>query len=135
MYTTIMKKEDNTSKLQGTKLNDFEPIKEIKELKIIDIKKGDGDVVEKGATIDAHYTGALAKSGVIFQSSIDFGESITFGLDQVIAGWTQGVPGMKVGGKRRLLIPAEMAYGKSSPDPTIPANSDMVFDIELKEIV
>lgn len=95
---------------------------------------GSGEVVNPGATITAHYTGALCKNGIIFQSSHDFGKAITFPLDGVIAGWTQGVPGMKVGGIRRLIIPAEMAYGASSPASNIPANSDLVFDIDLVEI-
>ena len=95
---------------------------------------GTGDVVKHGATITAHYTGALAKDGTIFQSSHDFGDPATFGLNQVIAGWTQGVPGMRVGGIRRLTIPAAQAYGAHSPAPNIPANSDLVFDIELVAI-
>jgi peptidylprolyl isomerase len=106
----------------------------VTELQIIDIKPGDGEVVPEGATITAHYTGALAKDGTIFQSSHDFGDAISFGLNQVIEGWTKGVPGMKVGGTRRLIIPAAMAYGPSSPAPNIPLNSDLVFDIELVKI-
>lgn len=121
-------------KYEGTQLRDFEPIDQVAELQIIDIEEGNGDTVPEGATITAHYTGALCKNGIIFQSSHDFGDPITFGLDQVIAGWTKGVPGMKVGGMRRLIIPAEMAYGASSPAPNIPANSDLVFDIELTDI-
>jgi FKBP-type peptidyl-prolyl cis-trans isomerase len=62
------------------------------------------------------------------------GRPITFPLTGVIKGWQQGVPGMKVGGTRRLLIPSEMAYGAQSPAPNIPANSDLVFDIELVAI-
>jgi FKBP-type peptidyl-prolyl cis-trans isomerase len=58
-----------------------------------------------------------------------------FGLDQVIAGWTQGVPGMKAGGTRRLIIPSEMAYGSARASKDIPPNSDLVFDIDLIEIV
>jgi FKBP-type peptidyl-prolyl cis-trans isomerase len=122
-------------KYEGTKLKDFKPVENVKELEIIDVKVGDGEEVKPGATITAHYTGALCADGTIFQSSHDFGRSITFGLDQVIKGWTHGVPGMKVGGMRRLIIPAEMAYGAASPAPNIPANSDLVFDIELVEIV
>lgn len=121
-------------KYEGTQLRDFEPIDQVAELQIIDIEESNGDTVPEGATITAHYTGALCKNGIIFQSSHDFGDPITFGLDQVIAGWTKGVPGMKVGGMRRLIIPAEMAYGASSPAPNIPANSDLVFDIELVDI-
>ncbi|HRJ91425.1 MAG TPA: FKBP-type peptidyl-prolyl cis-trans isomerase [Candidatus Saccharibacteria bacterium] len=119
---------------EGTKLADFEPREEVKGLEIIDLDVGKGEEVRAGATITAHYTGALCKNGIIFQSSHDFGKAITFPLSGVIAGWTQGVPGMKVGGTRRLIIPAEMAYGSSSPAKNIPANSNLVFDIDLMEI-
>lgn len=120
---------------EGTKLINFEPRSEaVKELETIDIEVGTGAEVQPGATITAHYTGALVKNGIIFQSSLDFGKPATFGLDQVIKGWTVGVPGMKIGGTRRLIIPAEMAYGASSPAKNIPANSDLVFDIDLVAI-
>ena len=119
---------------EGTKLHNFEPREAVTELEIIDTDPGTGEEVRPGATVKAHYTGALVKNGIIFQSSHDFGDAIAFGLDQVIAGWTQGVPGMKVGGTRRLIIPAELAYGASSPAPNIPANSDLVFDIDLVTI-
>ena len=121
-------------KYEGTKLADFTPRDTVTELEIIDINEGTGPEVPAGVTITAHYTGALCKNGIIFQSSHDFGRAISFGLDQVIKGWTDGVPGMKVGGMRRLIIPAAMAYGSSSPARNIPANSDLVFDIELMEI-
>lgn len=126
---------DQTTPLEGTKLTGFEPVTSVQQLEIIDIVPGAGDEVQSGATITAHYTGALVVDGTIFQSSHDFGRPATFGLDQVIAGWTQGVPGMKVGGTRRLVIPAAQAYGANSPAPNIPANSDLVFDIELVDIV
>ena len=119
---------------EGTKLQGFDPRDEVKELEMIDVEVGTGEEVKPGATITAHYTGALVKNGIIFQSSHDFGQAITFGLDQVIAGWTQGVPGMKVGGTRRLIIPAAQAYGASSPASNIPPNSDLVFDIDLVAI-
>ena len=121
-------------KYEGTKLADFEPIVKVDQLEIIDLEDGDGETVAEGATITAHYTGALCKSGVIFQSSHDFGKPISFSLDQVIEGWTKGVPGMKVGGWRRLIIPSEMAYGSVRAAANIPANSDLVFDIELVKI-
>lgn len=120
--------------LEGTKLANFTPVDSVPELQIIDVVEGTGDVVPEGATITAHYTGALCKDGTIFQSSHDFGNAITFGLNQVIPGWTEGVPGMKVGGTRRLVIPAAKAYGAQSPAANIPANSDLVFDIELAAI-
>jgi len=117
---------------EGTKLHNFDPREDaVKDLEIIDVEVGTGEEVKPGATITAHYTGALVKNGIIFQSRLDFGDPISFGLDQVIAGWTRGVPGMKIGGTRRLVIPAEQAYGASSPAPNIPANSDLVFDIDL----
>ena len=119
---------------QGTKLSNFEPRGKVEELEIIDIEVGTGETVPEGATITAHYTGALVKNGIIFQSSHDFGDAITFGLDQVIAGWTKGVPGMKVGGWRRLVIPSDMAYGSARASKDIPPNSDLVFDIELTAI-
>ena len=120
--------------LEGTKLFAFDPIAQVTELKVIDLVEGTGAVVPEGATITAHYTGALTKDGTIFQSSHDFGNAVSFGLHQVIAGWTQGVPGMKIGGTRRLIIPAALAYGSRSPSANIPANSDLVFDIELVAI-
>ena len=122
-------------KYQGTKLPNFTPREQVGELETVDVEVGDGEEVRPGATITAHYTGALVKNGIIFQSSFDFGKPVTFGLDQVIAGWTQGVPGMKVGGTRRLIIPAALAYGAQSPAKNIPANSDLVFDIDLVAIV
>ena len=122
-------------KYEGTKLPNFEPRDKVTEFEVVDIEAGTGEEVQPGATITAHYTGALCKNGVIFQSSHDFGKTVTFGLDQVIKGWTHGVPGMKVGGTRRIIIPADMAYGSASPAPNIPANSDLVFDIDLIAIV
>ena len=119
---------------EGTKLADFAPIAKVDALQTIDIIPGTGAEVPAGATITAHYTGALCKNGIIFQSSHDFGQPVTFGLDQVIRGWTEGVPGMKVGGMRRLIIPSEMAYGSVRAAANIPPNSDLVFDIELVDI-
>lgn len=121
-------------RLEGTKLANFTPLDNVSELQVIDLVEGSGQAVPEGASVNAHYTGALCKDGTIFQSSHDFGDSITFPLSGVIQGWTQGVPGMKVGGTRRLVIPAAMAYGAQSPSPNIPPNSDLVFDIELVAI-
>ncbi len=117
--------------LEGTKLANFTPVDKVESLQKIDTVAGTGEEVKPGAKVTAHYTGALAKDGTIFQSSHDGGQPIPFGLDQVIKGWTEGVPGMKVGGTRRLIIPAAQAYGAQSPSPNIPPNSDLVFDIEV----
>jgi len=80
-----------------------------------------------------HYTGYLAKDGTKFDSSVDRGSPITFpiGARQVIAGWDGGFEGMHVGGKRRLFIPYQLAYGEQGRAPVIPAKADLVFDIEL----
>lgn len=122
--------------LEGTKLNNFDPVARVDTLTKIDTVVGTGEEVKPGATVTAHYTGAVAATGIIFQSSHDgANQPIPFGLDQVIKGWTDGVPGMKVGGTRRLLIPAAQAYGGNPPAGSgIPANADLVFDIELSAV-
>lgn len=123
--------DDSQQLLEGTKLTSFDPAGKVSELQIIDVVEGSGETVPEGATVTAHYTGALAKDGTIFQSSKDMGQPISFPLSGVIEGWQKGVPGMKVGGTRRLLIPAAQAYGAYSPSPNIPPHTDLVFDIEL----
>jgi len=117
--------------LQGTQLADFEPIENVDELQKIDRVVGDGDEATPNSSVTVHYTGALAATGVIFESSKDSGQPASFPLSGVIEGWTEGVPGMKVGGIRRLVIPSEKAYGESGSGSSIPPNSDLVFDIEL----
>ncbi len=114
-------------------LVNFTPVAKVSELKTIDQVVGTGAAVKPGDTVSVHYTGALAATGVVFQSSKDFGPTpITFPLSGVIKGWTDGIPGMKVGGTRRLLIPATQAYGATPPPGSgIPANADLVFDVEL----
>src|SRR5690606_16436747 len=95
--------QGETTMLQGTKLANFTPTDEpVTELEVIDLVEGDGEEVQAGATVTAHYTGAYVVNGEIFQSSTDSGQPIPFSLNGVIAGWTEGVPGMKVGGTRRL---------------------------------
>lgn len=119
---------------QGTKLYNFEPQDQVDQLEIIETEIGTGKEVSQGATVTVHYTGALTKNGIIFQSSHDAGKSATFSLNEVIEGWAKGIPGMKVGGSRRLIIPAVQAYGSESPAKNIPPNSDLVFDIDLISI-
>ncbi|GAC1386575.1 MAG: FKBP-type peptidyl-prolyl cis-trans isomerase [Candidatus Saccharimonadales bacterium] len=129
------KPSDKGTKLQGTKLANYTPASSVATLQSIDTVAGNGQEVKSGDTITAHYTGAVAATGIIFQSSHDSGSPVTFGLAQVIPGWQQGVPGMKVGGTRRLLIPAAQGYGGTPPPNSgIPANADLVFDIELVSI-
>lgn len=121
--------------LQGTKLQDFTPVEQVDSLQTIDTQVGTGDEVKAGDTVTVDYTGAVAATGVIFQSSLDTGQPVSFPLNDVIAGWKEGIPGMKAGGKRRLVIPAEKAYGGTPPEGSgIPANAPLVFDVTLHKI-
>jgi FKBP-type peptidyl-prolyl cis-trans isomerase len=110
------------------------PIHTAYALQYVDIVVGKGDVATAGKSVTVHYTGWL-KDGKKFDSSLDRGKPFTFqlGAGQVIPGWDGGVEGMKVGGKRRLLIPYQLAYGSQSRDP-IPANSNLTFDVELLSV-
>jgi FKBP-type peptidyl-prolyl cis-trans isomerase len=122
-------------KLQGTQLTNFTPGTAIPALKTEDTTPGTGQEVKAGDTVTVDYTGAVASTGTIFQSSKDTGQSISFSLKEVIPGWSQGIPGMKVGGTRRLFIPASLSYGGSPPPNSgIPANADLVFDVTLHKI-
>lgn len=126
---------ENTPPLQGKALTGFTAVASIPNLDCQDLTPGTGEEVKSGATVTVDYTGAVAATGTIFQSSKDTGQTVSFPLANVIAGWTQGVPGMKVGGTRRLLIPASLAYGSNPPHGSgIPANADLVFDITLHAI-
>lgn len=136
---TVSTSTDSTNsdskKLEGTKLSGFDPVASVDKLQITDTKVGDGTEVKAGDTVTVDYTGAVAATGVIFQSSLDNGQTATFALDQVIKGWTDGIPGMKIGGTRRLLIPADQAYGATPPSGSgIPANAPLVFDVTLHAI-
>jgi FKBP-type peptidyl-prolyl cis-trans isomerase FkpA len=121
--------------LQGTKLEGFEPVSKVDSLQKIDQSEGEGAAVKPGETVTVHYTGAVAATGVIFQSSLDSGQPVTFPLSGVIEGWQEGIPGMKAGGKRRLIIPADQAYGENPPaGSNIPVNAPLVFDVQLISI-
>ncbi|MBI2592155.1 FKBP-type peptidyl-prolyl cis-trans isomerase [Candidatus Saccharibacteria bacterium] len=124
-----------TERLKGAKLAEFTPVAKVDSLQSIDLVAGTGAEVKPGATVTVQYTGAVAATGTIFESSIDTGQPVTFSLNQVIKGWTNGLPGMKVNGQRRLLIPADLAYGANPPlGSGIPANADLVFDIVLLDV-
>ena len=120
-------------KLAGQKLASFTPLAQADKLACIDIKKGQGPAVQITDIVTVHYTGALAKDGTIFESSLDRGQPATFSLFQVITGWGEGLPGMQAGGVRRLIIPAAKAYGNTA-QAALPAGSDLVFDIQLLKI-
>jgi FKBP-type peptidyl-prolyl cis-trans isomerase FkpA len=125
----------NANKLEGTQMQDFTPVNKVDSLQKIDTKVGTGKEAAANSTVTVHYTGAVAASGKIFQSSLDTGQPVSFPLNQVIKGWSEGVPGMKEGGVRRLLIPAAQAYGANPPQGSnIPPNADLVFDITLVSV-
>ncbi len=106
------------------------------DLIVVDLVEGDGEEVPAGATVTTHYVGvSWTNDGEEFDSSWDRGQPATFPLSGVIAGWTEGIPGMKVGGRRLLVIPPDQAYGASAPSPAIAANDTLVFVIDLVEVV
>ena len=95
------------------------------------LKQGTGTVSPKATdTVNVHYHGTLL-DGTVFDSSVQRGEPISFPLNAVIPGWTEGLQLMKVGDKFKFEIPANLAYGPNSPSPKIPANSTLVFEVEL----
>lgn len=118
--------------LTGTQLESFDPVENVAELKVTDIQEGEGKETKATDTVVVDYTGALASNGVIFESSKDTGQPVSFPLQGVIKGWSEGLVGMKEGGVRRLLIPAELAYGDNPPPGSnIPPGAALVFDVTL----
>ncbi len=116
------KKEGNkTFKIQG--------------MKIEILKEGSGAEAKNGDTVSAHYTGTL-ENGIKFDSSVDRGTPFSFklGVGQVIKGWDLGILGMKLGEKRKLTIPPELAYGSNAVGGVIPVNSTLIFEVELMTI-
>ncbi|MEL1264675.1 FKBP-type peptidyl-prolyl cis-trans isomerase [Pseudoxanthomonas putridarboris] len=111
----------------------------VAELQRIDHQAGSGDTATSGSDVTVHYTGWLYdekapdKRGEKFDSSVDRGQPFTFllGAGQVIRGWDDGVAGMKVGGKRTLLIPSDYGYGSKGAGGVIPPNASLVFEVEL----
>lgn len=105
------------------------------KLEITDVTVGQGKEAKTGDTVEVHYTGKLASIGQQFDSSRGK-EPFTFkiGTGSVIQGWDAGIPGMKEGGQRRLHIPAHMGYGATGSPPAIPANADLIFDVELLRV-
>lgn len=105
------------------------------ELKIEDVKVGEGTEAKAGNTVTVHYTGMFT-DGKKFDSSYDRGQPFSFPLGQgmVIKGWEQGVAGMKVGGKRKLTIPPSLGYGEEGVPGAIPPNSTLLFEVELLDV-
>ena len=106
------------------------------ELEITDITVGDGPVATEGTTVVAHYVGVAHSSGEDFDASYNRGEplSFTLGVGQVIAGWDQGIQGMRVGGRRQLIIPPDLAYGDRGAGAAIKPGETLVFVVDLVDI-
>jgi FKBP-type peptidyl-prolyl cis-trans isomerase len=104
-------------------------------LRYQDLAPGDGATATAGKSVTVHYTGWLP-NGEKFDSSRDRNEpfSFTLGAGQVIAGWDEGVAGMKVGGRRKLVIPPDLAYGTAGAPPDIPPGATLVFEVELLNV-
>lgn len=107
-------------------LEEGEPITTDSGLTYIDIEVGQGPQPEPAARVTVNYVGWLTDG-----TEFDSGDSVQFGLNGVIDGWTEGVGSMQVGGRRRLLIPPELGYGETGSPPTIPPDATLIFDIEL----
>jgi FKBP-type peptidyl-prolyl cis-trans isomerase len=126
-FAATGKTDDNKPSMPA--LDSKEWKKNTSGLEIWDVKEGKGAAAAAGAKVKVHYTGWLT-NGEIFDSSVVRKEPIEFGLDGLIKGWQEGIPGMKIGGVRRLKIPPALAYGDKVKG-SIPANSTLVFEIEL----
>jgi len=123
-------------KVKGAQLADFTPLggKHVTYLSCTDFKAGTGaTVTSSNQTVTVLYVGATTTNGTIFDSSFDGGQPLTIQLSQVIPGWSSGMLGMKVGGMRRMFIPSQYGYGPQAV-AGIPANSDLVFDVQLLSV-
>ena len=107
-----------------------EPTKTDTGLQYFDIKVGKGASPKPTSACTVHYSGWLV-DGTMFDSSVKRGQPATFPLNRVIPGWTEGVGGMKPGGKRKLIIPYSMAYGEGGRPPVVPPKATLIFDVEL----
>jgi FKBP-type peptidyl-prolyl cis-trans isomerase len=107
-----------------------------KELKVKDLIEGNGPAAKQGDPLTVNYVGVLYGNGKEFDNSYDRGQPfpLQLGAGQVIPGWDQGLVGMKVGGRRRLIIPPDLAYGAAGQPPTIPRNATLIFVVDLQSI-
>ncbi len=133
-YYSIFKQTPQEKVVETNKINAQNNMQNNEELKIEILKEGSGAEAVDGNTVSVHYTGAL-ENGTKFDSSLDRGQPFAFqlGAGMVIKGWELGVLGMKVGEKRKLIIPSSLGYGQTGIGP-IPPNATLVFEVELLAI-
>jgi len=124
--------EEKVEKKKKEKKQPFDLSK--KSLQMKDFQTGTGPAAKKGDRIFIRYTGKLASTGKMFDSSGGRPFQFSLGAGEVIKGWDEGVKGMRVGGKRRILIPSHLAYGSRGAPPEIPPNADLFFDLEMMKI-
>jgi FKBP-type peptidyl-prolyl cis-trans isomerase FkpA len=142
LLTTLVACKAETTSQPSTTGEKAAMTENVTELQKIDTQLGTGREAEPGFNVTVHYTGWLYdakaedKKGVKFDSSVDRGQPFNFflGGGQVIQGWDEGFAGMKVGGKRTLIIPSEMGYGARGAGGAIPPNATLVFDVELLDV-
>ncbi|MBD2416481.1 FKBP-type peptidyl-prolyl cis-trans isomerase [Anabaena cylindrica FACHB-243] len=131
---TVVIAENNTL-IASKIMSDEKVVTTPSGLKYVELAQGSGATPEKGKTVVVHYTGTL-EDGTKFDSSRDRGQPFSFkiGIGQVIKGWDEGLSTMKVGDRRKLIIPSELGYGASGAGNVIPPYSTLIFDVELLEI-
>jgi len=135
VFTAAQANVPETAGSNTTKQTKEQETKMTDKLVVTDEKVGDGSEATAGKLVTVHYTGRLT-NGTKFDSSVDRNQPFRFmlGVGQVIKGWDDGVQGMKVGGKRKLVIPSNLAYGERGAGAAIPPNSTLEFDVELLSV-